>query len=75
MMTIEQALAATPGGFKLTSFDGPDEHTTYTDRNGNKVMSLRELWCAIYNGETSPRFDTINEACTWMENKKKWWKS
>lgn len=73
MMTIEQALALTPGGFKLTSFDGRNASAVWADRNGNEIVKFYEGCFARYNGEMSQNYDTINEACAWMEKKKKWW--
>lgn len=73
MMTIEQALAQTPGGFKLTSFDGRNDAAVWEDRNGNTVVKFYEGYFARFNGEMSSNCDTINEACAWLESKKKWW--
>lgn len=73
MMTIEQALALTPGGFKLTSFDSRNDSAVWADRNGNEISKFYEGFFARYNGEMSQNYDTINEACAWMEKKKKWW--
>lgn len=74
MITIEQALAATPEGFKLVSFDGPDEYTAYRDRNGNSVLRMWNTVHAGYNGKRSPAFKTIEEATVWIESEKRWWK-
>ena len=73
MMTIEQALALTPSGFKLTSFDSRNASAVWADRNGNIVTKFSNGYFATYNGEMSQNYDTINEACAWMEKKKKWW--
>lgn len=74
MMTIEQALAATPGGFKLVTFMGKMSVAGYEDRNGNGIIQFNSTgFYSVHNGEVSPTFNTINEACTWLEKKKKWW--
>lgn len=73
MMSIEQALAQTPGGFKLTSFDGDDNTATWQDRNGNRIYTGPNGVFVQFNGDWSGKHDTIDEACAWLEKKKKWW--
>lgn len=74
MMTIEQALALTPGGFKLTYFDAVSESATWVDRNGNSVRKFSSGYYAMHNGKMSQNYDNINQACAWYESKQKWWK-
>lgn len=73
MLTIEQALAQTPGGFKLVHFVGTLGLCIYSDKNGNTIHTAPRCVFAQYNGEWSPNFETVNEACAWLEKKKKWW--
>ena len=73
MMTIEQALALTPGGFKLMHFAGDDDIATWRDRNGNQIYTGPNGVYVQFNGDWSDNLKTINEACAWLESKKKWW--
>lgn len=74
MMTIEQALALTPGGFKLVNFDGPNHSAVWADRNGNVVTKFSNGYFAVHNGGMSPNYDTIDEATAFITTNKTWWK-
>lgn len=74
MLTIEQALAATPGGFKLVQFDSDDKLTTWRDRNGNQIYQGPNGVYVQLNGDWSDNLKTIDEAVSWLNSKKKWWK-
>lgn len=74
MITIEQALAATPPGFKIKGFTSGVDFVYYEDRNSNVIVVNGNLAYAKYNGEISPSFTTTEEAARWIESKKRWWK-
>lgn len=73
MMTIEQALALTPGGFKLVYFIADMGAAFYRDRNGDSIHKLRDIYYAQYNGKWSGNFDNIEAAQVWLNDTKKWW--
>lgn len=73
MMTIEQALALTPGGFKLFYFIADMDTAYYRDRNGNEIHKVRGIYYAQYNGNWSGNLDSLESAQAWINDKKKWW--
>lgn len=73
MMTIEQALALTPGGFKLVEFLHDEGEATWRDRNGNQIYTTPRGVYVQFNGEWSDNRNTIEAAQAWLNDKKKWW--
>jgi hypothetical protein len=74
MLTIEKALALTPAGFKLTSFDSKNNSAVWTDRNGNTVTKFSNGYFGVYNGKMSQNYDNIDEATAFVTTNKTWWK-
>lgn len=74
MMTIEQALALTPGGFKLVRFNGPCNSAVWVDRNGNEIAKYSNGYFATYNGKMSQNYNSIDEATAFITTNKTWWK-